>query len=283
MTGPFSRILLATEHSDFDRGAETLALEIAHRCSLPLAAVLPVASNPEFEMLAPQLAAKSDAAALAKSEQLRARARGAGVQLELRARHGPQAFEEIVEEACERAADLIVIRRRGRRSFVANLLLGEMVGNVVADAPCSVLIAPRSARLWSRRVLVAVDPVAPDLRVVALAARVALDCGLPMTIVAVCGHDSAPARGQAEAALERAALEAGAIAAQVQTQLSFGRAHEQIAAAAISTAADLVVLGRDGQVRRGRAWFGGVTHKVIGRVELPLLVAVFTPSKEASP
>lgn len=49
MAPPFTRLLLASEHTDFDRGAEALAFALAQRCGLPLAAVLPVTSNPEYE------------------------------------------------------------------------------------------------------------------------------------------------------------------------------------------------------------------------------------------
>ena len=43
----FARLLLATEHTEFDTGAETLALALAQRCLLPLTMVLPLLSNPE--------------------------------------------------------------------------------------------------------------------------------------------------------------------------------------------------------------------------------------------
>ncbi len=45
---------------------------MAHHGGLPLAAVLPVLSNPEFEVVAPQLAAKADAQARASGEALEA-------------------------------------------------------------------------------------------------------------------------------------------------------------------------------------------------------------------
>ena len=48
MPAPFARLLLATEHTEFDRGSETLALALARQAGLPLAVVLPVLSNPEF-------------------------------------------------------------------------------------------------------------------------------------------------------------------------------------------------------------------------------------------
>jgi len=50
---PFSRLLLATEHTDFDRGAEAIAFALAARCQLALAGVMPLVSNAEFEAAAP--------------------------------------------------------------------------------------------------------------------------------------------------------------------------------------------------------------------------------------
>ena len=129
MTHPFTRLLLATEHSVYDGGAETLALALARRCGLPLAAVLPVLSNPEFEMIAPQLAARADAEAAVKRQSLEATARAQQVVLEVAVRRGPEPFESIVAAARERDADLIVIRRRGQRGLLANLLVGEMDSN----------------------------------------------------------------------------------------------------------------------------------------------------------
>lgn len=278
----FQRILLATERTEFDTGAERLALAMALRCGRPLAVVMPLVSNPEYEAVAPELAARADRLAAASLAQLREQADGAGIVIELQVRHGAEAWREIVDEARERAAELIVIRRRGRRGFLARLLLGEMVSKVVGHAPCSVLIAPREARIWTQCVLAPIDPQAPDTRVVALAAAVARDCELPLTVVAVASADTPQARHEAEATLEQAVRAADAAGMRAEAQLRFGRAHEQILAAAGTTGAGLIVMGRDGETRPGRAWLGGVTRSVVGSTQLPVLVAVFPNVMESA-
>ena len=144
MAHPFERLLLATEHTEFDRGAETIAFALAARCGLPLAGVMPLVSNAEYEAQMPALAARADAEAGARADAVEAEAQRAGVALTLRVRRGDEPFEQIVAEARERGADLIVARRRGRRGFLAKLMFGEMVGKVVAHAPCSVLLCPRT-------------------------------------------------------------------------------------------------------------------------------------------
>lgn len=268
MNHVFERLLLATEHSEFDRGAEALAFALARRCGLPLAAVLPIASNPEYEALAPEIAARADALAADRLRGLQAMARAAGVDLRVQVRRGPDLALEIVDEAAERGADLLVIRRRGRRGILARLLVGEMVRSVLVRAACSVLVAPRAAQMWQRRVLVAVDPACADTTPLATAVAIAAECGLPLSAIAV-GDGAA-------ATLQRAAAAAQAAGVAVDTQSAQGRVHEAIVAAARACGADLIVIGRRSEEGLAHAWLGGVAQKTIGLAEPPVLV-VATP------
>ena len=99
MATVFQHLLLATEHSEFDSGAEALAMALARRCQLPLAGVLPIVSNPEFETAAPALAARADQQAAARIAELHELAQAQGVSLALQARRGPEPYQEIVDEA----------------------------------------------------------------------------------------------------------------------------------------------------------------------------------------
>jgi nucleotide-binding universal stress UspA family protein len=281
MSTVFSRLLLATERSEFDRGAETLAFDLARHCGLPLSAVLPIVSNPEYEALAPQLAAHAEAQAAERIRVLRAEAEAAGVALSLSARRGPEPFREIVDEAAERRADLIIIRRRGKRGFLADLLMGEMVRNVVTHAPCSVLVTPRAAQMWSTRVLVALDPLKPEGTPLATAAAVAAECGLPLTVVCATGPGSYAASA-AELALQPALLTCARLGVQADGVVRVGTPHQQILAAAQEWGADLVVVGRHGDDSLSRPWLGGVTQKVVGLADRPVLVAVTTRTKDAA-
>ena len=275
MTTLFSRLLLATEHSEHDRGAEALAMAMAARCALPLAGVLPVVSNPEFEAVAPQLAARADAEASALRESLERMAAAQQVAFELRVRRGPEPYLEIVEEARERGADLLIIRRRGQRGLLANLLVGEMVSKVVAHAPCSVIIAPRGAAMWRRQVLVGIDPQAPDAAALAVAAGIARDCGLPLRVLCVAGSEAT--RAATEQALAIAVAQAQAICAPVDGEVSVGRPHQALIAAQQACGADLLVIARHGSDTLTRAWIGGTAQKVIGLADCPVLVHV-TPT-----
>jgi nucleotide-binding universal stress UspA family protein len=272
MATVFTHPLLATEHTEFDLGAERLAFALARRCGLPLAAVLPLVSNAEFEAVAPELAARADAVAAMRREQVEVLAAGQGVALELRVRHGQEPFVEIVDEARERGADLLVIRRRGKRGLFANLLIGEMVSKVVAHAPCSVLIVPRAAAMWSRQVLVGTDPQAPAPEMLARAADIAAECAIGLRVLCAAANDGA--RAQAEQALAAALLQARARCPLADGEVRIGRPHQALMEAAAACGADLIVIGRHGGDALSRVWIGGTAQKVTGLAECPVLIHV---------
>jgi nucleotide-binding universal stress UspA family protein len=266
----FNRLLLATEHSEFDTGAEAMAFALAQRCQLPLATVVPLLSNPEYEALAPQIAAKAEQEAASKIAQLRERAAAAGVTIDLRLRRGEEPYQEIVQEAMQQGSDLIIIRRRGKRGFLANLLVGEMVSKVVTHAPCHVLIVPRGAQLWSQRVLAAAEPTAQGRRIVATAIAVAVECGLPLHLVSVVAAEGE--RPQADAFVADMLAQAQPAGVLAQGEVRIGEPFTEILATSAACHADLIVMGSRGDSRIGRALLGGVAQKVMGLSEIPVMV-----------
>lgn len=272
MATPFQRLLLATEHTEFDAGAERLAIELAHRCGQALAAVLPLVSNPEYEALAPEIAVRTEQDAAHKIARLRDLAQARGVALDLRARRGPEPYREIVDEATERGCDLIVIRRRGKRGFLANLLLGEMVSKVVSHAACSVLIVPRDAQMWQRCVLVAVEPTVYGQQLIASAAAVAAECALPLNILSVISHDEPALRQRTETFIQHARQALQQAGIEVHGSTRVGKPYLEILDAVKREAADLLVIGSRSDSRIPRALIGGVAQKTIGLAECPVLV-----------
>ena len=270
MKASFARPLLVTEHGEFDSGAEAVALALARHGRLALACVLPVFGNPEFETVAPQLAAQVDADVSHMREQLLALARAEGVALDVRVRHGVDPASDIVHEARHQQADLLVVRRRGQRGFLARLLVGDMVSQVLRHAPCSVLIAPRGASMWVRGVLFGIDPQAADVATLGRAAGLAADSGLPLQVVCVAGTEAA--RTQAAQALAQAVSQARAICSRSDGEVRVGPVPEGLVAAARDAAADLIVIGRHGRHNPGRAGVGSQVQRVIGLSACPVLI-----------
>lgn len=270
---PWRRILLATEHTPFDVGAERLAIALGRNSPNPLAIVVPLVSNDELLAEAPAVAERLDAEASERRSELLRTAEEAGVRVDVRIREDAEGSRAIVECARELDADLLVIRRRGRRSFLARVMIGEMAGNVASTAPCDVLMVPRACQPWKAAVLAAVDVSATALRVAATAARIAKAFALPLHLTSVAADDSLHAVAQAQQALRQVvdalAHEGVAAAGGVRT----GRPHEEIVAAAIGSGADLVVVGRrGGSGTLRRALLGSTAQKVVGLANCPVLV-----------
>ncbi len=274
MSQLFTRLLLATEHTEFDAGAEAVALTMAQRCGLPLAVVLPLVSNPEYEAMAPEIATRAEQDAAAKIAKIRATAQALSVSIDLHVRRGEELYQEIVDEARERNSEMIIVRHRGKRGFLANLLMGEMVSKVLAHAPCHVLFVPPDARMWSQRVLVAAEPGAQGLHLVKVAAALAIECGLPLHLVYVATTDL-PAAGT-DSFLAEAKAVAQQLGINLQTEVRTGKAYIEILASAKTIQADLLVIASRSDSHIGRAMIGGVAQKVIGLSDNPVLALNLT-------
>ncbi len=265
MHHPFEKILLATEHTEFDSGSERVAIEMAKRCNLPLSVVVPVVTNPVFEVEAPKLIDRAEHEIAARIEALEQEAKEQGVSLSVHARRGEEPCGEIVDEAKDLSSDLIVIRRRGKRSFLSNLLVGEMVGKVVRHSPCSVLMVPRACSMWKKGVLVALDDSDSAERVLDVAAKVAAQCGIPLHVLSVAHGEKD--RDTADRIVEKGVEWASRLGANAHGLVLLGRPCDEILGA--QTDADLVVLGM------GDGRLGGTAQRVVGQSDIPVLAVHF--------
>lgn len=272
MPYPWSTLLLATEHTEFDVGAERVAFELARRRGVPLAAVMPIVSNVEYESVAPELVARMEESVHERLVALQDAAAHAGVVVDVHVRRGDEPWREIVAEAKARGADLVICRRRGKGSFFRRLMVGEMVGKVATAAPCSVLMVPRAAGVWARRIVAGVDNTRMGPEVARAAARVAVSASLPLAVVSVALHDLASERAAAEAVVASAVAAARAEGAQVEGQVVTGRAADAIAALAKEAGADLLVVGRGGPEAHGRLHLGGNAYRIVGLAGCAVLV-----------
>jgi len=267
-----ARPLLATEHTEFDAGAERIALDLARARGVSLAVVVPIVSNSELEAIAPGLVARAESQVRERLAALEDDAARRRVPFEIRVRRGEEPWREIVAEAKARDADLIVIRRRGRRSFLANLLVGGMVGKVGTAAPCDVLMVPRAARLWTTRVLAGVDGTRAGAAVARAAAQAAGAAGLPLTVVSVAAHDAPADRAAAESAVSAAVTVASGEGVAVEARVAVGRPAEAIVSLASAAGADLLVVGRSDPSAHDRLHFGSTAERVVGLASGAVLV-----------
>jgi nucleotide-binding universal stress UspA family protein len=271
MNYPFSRILLATEHTEFDTGAERLAFAMAKRCGVPLRVVVPLLSNPEYEAEMPEMALRAEQEAGNKIADLRKQAEALGIQLDVQVRRGDAIHSNIVAEAVESKTDLIVIRRRGKPSFMARMLVGEMVSKVIRDTTCSVLLVPRAAEFWSKRVLAAVGdtPAAPTIA--KTAGTIAGICGIPLTVLSVATDSDPETLSKTKSLNTMNVALASASTDKASGEVRVGKLLEQTVAAVKESGADLVVIGRQ---RYHIMPFGShsIMNNIAGNMDVPTLV-----------
>lgn len=269
---PFNNILLATEHTEFDAGAERLAFKMAIHCGLPLRVVIPMTSNPEYEAESPDVALRAELAVATCIVEMRKRADELGLKLDVHVRRGTDLHKEIVAEANESNSDLIVIRRRGKPSFLARMLVGEMVSKVIRDSKCSVLLVPRAAEFWNRRVLAAVGETPSSPNITKIAGAIAGTCGLPLTILSVASNQAALSKTQSLNTLNVSL--ASTFSNQVSGEVRIGMLLEQTILSVTEAGADLVVIERE---RNNAMLFGSrsVMQQIAGNMDVPTLV---TPS-----
>jgi nucleotide-binding universal stress UspA family protein len=269
VTVPYTRPLLATEHTDFDVGSERIALELAAAWRVPLAVVIPIVSNAEYEAVAPDIVSRAEAEILKGTIALRNGAAAARIGTMIQVRRGDERSQEILDEAHRLRSDLLIVRRRGKQGFLAQLLIGEMIGAVVRAAPCDVLMAPRAAQPWSRRVLAAVDGTSTAPLLARRAGRMAHAAALPLTIVTVATQSE---RVNAEAAVANAVEIARDEGARADGRVLAGPIGEAIVNLAAESSADLIVAGRSAP---GRLHFGTNAQRIVGLANCAVLIVKF--------
>lgn len=248
-----------TQWTEFDAGAERVALQLAERARLPLTVIVPLFSNPELEVVAPARVAGTEAATARAAADFDARVRAAGVNSELRVRRGDELWREVVDAARGAHADLVVTRRRGHRGFLGQLRVGEMVREVAAHSPCPLLMVPRAAGLPARRALVVLDSLAAVDAAVPPALALAAVLGLELELVAVgapTAEEGARWLQYAQGTVQQAAVRAeGTVEALPLV--------EAVSARLAARPIDLLVLGVDsGAARHGR--LGQAIESIVG-------------------
>ena len=271
--GRFDHVLVATDGSEFSAGALQVATRFAKRNNAELTTMSMVMIDLESEGMAAEVIKPAEAGArqILAAAQATARADGYDTRTELR--QGVNPHKEIVRLADDQHADLIVMGRRGRRGL-ARMMVGDSTRKVIGYADCSVLVVPRAAGIWRRRILVATDGSRYGERAAEAAGQVAKIFGLPITVVSVLRPKFDDVR-RAEARLEvdrvKDALAREGIEVD-STILDDADPAGAIVELARQRGDDLIVMGSHGRTGLGRLLLGSVAEQVIGQATCPVLV-----------
>lgn len=266
------RILLASDGSSFTAGARRLGIALAKADKAKLFAMTMVYENAEYAALAPESVEKAEQEAWWHLKSICTRAEEAAVECEQVLCNGEEPHAEIVEQAKDLKADLIVVGQQGRRGL-ARLMVGDATAKVIGEAPCPVMVVPKDGEMWEKHIVVGVDGSRHSENATLAAGNLAKRFNLPVSIVSAMVPSHSPKRHQegkdavdkAVTALKEGGIEADGIVAD-------GEADQVMLQTAEDKKADLIVVGSYGRTGLGRVLLGSNTERIIGNTHYPVLV-----------
>lgn len=272
-TGRLQNVLVATDGSEFSVGAIEVAIAMCVKGGARLTAMTAVIGGGDLDgTIAADVQAQLEESASAIVDAVQAQAMRQGIDCDKVVRFGDDPYEEIVAESEHLNADVIVVGRRGKRGL-ARLMLGDATLKVIGNAKCSVMVVPKAAGMWSKRVLLATDGSRSSDAAAVLAARISQCCGTPISVLSV-EVPSHPPQRQAEAwpTVKRVAEFLAKEGATVDAVVERGEPHHVIIDTTRAKGADLIVMGSHGRTGLGRLLLGSNSERVIGQATCPVLV-----------
>lgn len=268
-TGMPSFILVATDGSDDCAGAIRTGVALAKSRGARLIGLSIALDNPEYSTLVPNLHEVAEARA---REALKSFIDEAGESAEVATRRASDPAEGIASAAGELGADLIVVAESDK-SALTRMMVGDTTAKVIGLGACPVLVVPRSAHLWEKRILLATDGSSHSESALESAGQFALHAGLPVSVVSVVtSSHSEERRKEAERAVAASLQRMQALGVHAEGTVAEGRPDEAIVKAAESAGADLIVVGSHGRTGLTKILLGSVAQRVIGHAACPVLV-----------
>lgn len=270
----FDNLLLATDGSEVSAGAVRVALHMASRCGARLTVMHMARTLPDYAMFNPEGVRQLQDAGRAVLESVERQAGTECVNCAPVLRHGEEPVHEIVAQAEESQADVVIMGRRGVH-WLERLMLGEAAARVVGYVHCSVLVVPRESGMWKKGILLAVDGSRFADAAAVAAASLAKRCGLPVTVLSVCANDDLKCEMVlAMADRVRDLLRQEGVAAD--SVVKEGNPARAIVEAAAENDCDLIIVGSHGRTGLDRLLMGSVSQQVVIQAKCPVLVSKTT-------
>ncbi len=251
------RLMFATDGSDYSLAPRAVALALAKQLGVTLDVMT---------LAAPE----NDESALARLDAVLQAAAREGVRCETVLCHGTDPKKEVPAAALAADTRLLIIGRRSPRGL-ADRWLGSNAAAIIADTPAHVLVVPKDARMWQKRILVGFDGTPAAQAAVEIATILAKAGRLPVTLV------TAVKEGTEATATLKEAIEEGLRSLRIEgiaadARIAHGPACRVLIEQATLLGADLVVVGT---YRGGlnRLLPKGITDSLIGVGRWPVLVA----------
>jgi len=266
------KLLLASDRSEFSEGAIREAINLAKTSDSKLY-IMSVAEEPDIREFAanyPLVAAQElERVTRVHLESLKERAEKEGAACEIIERRGPKTYEYIIDEAAKNNAEMIIMGRRGRTG-ITRILMGSVTARVIGDAPCKVLVVPRSARISFEKILISTDGSIFSEFATREAISIAKNIGSSLIALSVYKRDENSQVAEASVGMVKDVAEREGI--KVEALTLKGEPYEVIVNTAEEKDAGFIVVGSHGRTGIERLLMGSVAERVIGYAGCPILV-----------
>lgn len=263
------RILLATDGSEYSRGAIREAISFSKICGSKLYVMSVVEVITDYEAFSPQKVEEAMEAGVRKHlEAVKAQALEEGVECEAFISYG-DPHQNIVDEAAKRKIDLIFIGRRGTTGL-KKLLMGEVAAKVIGHAECKVIVVPRAAAIGPKNILIATDGSGHSLAAVEEGLNIAKRCG--SSVIALSSARNNDELGAAQSNVDKVIELAKKAGIPVEGMTPVGRSYELIVETAGGRGVDLIVMGIPVKTALKKVFTGSATEQVIGHAGCAVLI-----------
>ncbi|MBF0538839.1 MAG: universal stress protein [Nitrospirae bacterium] len=272
LMGDLKSILLATDGSDFSRGAIREAISFARACKTILTVLRVLEYNPEFETGGGRYVEEMERAAKEHFDYIRGMASEENVECEIIVRRSVQAYESIVEEATRQKADVIVMGRRGNTGL-KKLLLGSQTAKTIAYAPCKILVVPKDTEIKGENIMLATDGSKYSDAAEQEAINMACRCPFVKNFLAVSVASSKDKVAEAQKRLDRVTANAEKRGVKVDTLVLVGEPYKAIVNASMEAGIDITIMGSHGRTGIERLLMGSVAERVVALSMSSVLVS----------
>ncbi|MBF0339234.1 MAG: universal stress protein [Nitrospirae bacterium] len=262
LMGDLKSILLATDGSEFSRGAIKEAISFARACKTILTVLRVLEYNPEFETEGNRYVEQLELAARKHFDDIRSMASEENVECDIIVRRSVQAYESVVEEAVRQKADVIVMGRRGNTGL-KRLVLGSQTAKTIAYAPCKILVVPKDAEIKGENIMLATDGSKYSDAAEQEAINMASRCPFVKNFLAISVVSSKDKLPEAQRNLEKVKENAEKRGVKVETLPLVGEPYKAIVNASMEAGIDITIMGSHGRTGIERLLMGSVAERVV--------------------
>lgn len=271
--GHFERILVASDRSEFSVPAVREAMRMAQKCGSELHLVTVVLTNVVHEGMGENILKHEMEDAQSRLDELKQQMSNAGLRCVTHVCFGTHVADRVIELAKETKANLIVVGRRGKRGL-ARIMLGHATARIIGDAPCSVLVVPRTAHLDTRHIVLATDGSETAGVAAAVARQLAKYCKIPVTAVSVITPEHDPEHAAAaDAVIQKVTSFMKEEEVTVDGMVRKGLTHDVVAHIVDEKNADIIVIGSHGLTGPELSLLGSTAERILNKTSSAVLVA----------